>query len=67
MIFFLDIDHPFLAASPDYLNLALVMGNEYPLHIKCCKCIFVNANLFRKTEPPTLKHGAYYDQIQGQI
>ena len=25
-----------------------------------------NANLFRKNEPPTLKHGAYYDQIQGQ-
>lgn len=29
--------------------------------------LFGNANLFRKTELPIMKHRAYYDQIQGQI
>ena len=75
MYFFLDIDHPFLTASLIYLNLAFVVGNVWwnlDVHtisnaINVFLFFFVNVTLFLKTEPPSLKHGAYYDQIQGKI
>ena len=59
---FLDIDYPFLAASNDLPVSCSCSGEclvefKCPLNSKCCKIVnvffLVNANLFRKTEPPT--------------
>ena len=61
------------SSFPSHLFLAFVVGNVWwnlDVHsIQNAVNVFLigNANLFRKNEPPTLKHGAYYDQIQGQI
>lgn len=73
---FLDVDHPYLAASPDLLVSCSCCGEglvefKCPLIPKCSTCFsFCKCNLpscLQNTESLTLKHGAYYGQIQGQI